>query len=292
MDALQQGDLNLAAPLYALKIAGSQGADRKVNFLIFAGNQSSPACVAKTLRTPSIAPRLQAEYATQARLFAQMGASVPQPLALLDIEGQTVMVERAIGGQALSVLMKQDAKHRKPAQIYSDLHRVLDWLAEFQHKTMGTAPGQMNITGAEGIDLPLVGCHGDFWAGNIFLQDNQLAVIDWEDYREGVLPTHDAFLFITTYALSYWQKTSKDKAFRQSFLTDNWFAHLLDKVIREYFTALNLAPTLIAPLFLHFLTEMATGADHSQARKGLQPRWQDYLKWYQAEINRSIWATH
>ena len=47
----------------------------------------------------------------------------------------------------------------------------------------------------EGKSFPLVGVHGDYWQGNIYVDDERVDVIDFEGYREG-LPCEDIAQFV------------------------------------------------------------------------------------------------
>ncbi|HEX7830472.1 MAG TPA: phosphotransferase, partial [Thermoanaerobaculia bacterium] len=50
--------------------------------------------------------------------------------------------------------------------------------------------------------LPVVGHHGDYWPGNIFIGDQRVEVIDFEGYREG-LPLEDVAYFLVMLELPF-----------------------------------------------------------------------------------------
>ncbi len=311
-EPLASAGLSLKPPLYALKIGESQGVDRKINFLIFSEGGTSPVCIAKTVRSSIGVERLHQEFEKQQALYSKVPDGIPQPIGLFDLFGHAVMLEAAISGQSLTNLLDQ-GKHRRPKEVQADITAILDWLAVFQERT---TVGHIRLADAlklpknlpeplqakaesllrqfSKVPIPLVGCHGDYWAGNFFWDDGRLSIIDWEDFAEGILPIRDALFFVTTYALSYpWRrwgkKISKAEAFERGFLQKTWLSDIIHQSLATYCDKLGIPTAVLSLLFVHFLSEMASADAHSQARKGLQQRWQQYFEQYCQYSEYTIW---
>jgi len=100
-------------------------------------------------------------------------------------------------------------------------------------------------------DVPLVMEHGDFSAPNILQDENGRAgVVDWELAEPQGLPAADLFFFLTYIAFAR-QNARKNadylKAFQQAFFGPKAWAW---PHVARYREQLNLAPEIMAPLFV------------------------------------------
>jgi tRNA A-37 threonylcarbamoyl transferase component Bud32 len=145
--------------------------------------------------------------------------SVPKVLAF-DKASAALILDRA-RGKSLEQIIREGRKGLRNPH-FTALHRAGIWLAKMQNRTQSDADGRHILSAlvvlalrdlelasvvdrevrahrAKISDLlrtlesriaaracPLVGCHGDYWPGNIFVDDDRVDVIDFEGYREGL----------------------------------------------------------------------------------------------------------
>jgi glycosyltransferase involved in cell wall biosynthesis/aminoglycoside phosphotransferase (APT) family kinase protein len=158
------------------------------------------------------------------RLFASNpGFSVPRPLGLLEDEAAVVM-ERC-SGSGLDEVIRRERSASGPEweALAVALRRAGRWLRLFQGHTRseGDAGPEALLARASAdlaacrrtMRLPrslearlerlggrigpahLVGHHGDFWPGNLYVDQKCVQAIDFEGFREG-LPCEDAAYFL------------------------------------------------------------------------------------------------
>ena len=163
--------------------------------------------------------------------LSNRGSGVPRPLHLDPDEGCLLM--EACRGTQLDVLIRAGRLSRDRARIdglTDAVHRTGTWLQHFQAATARDGdPAQVlqRIVDTAAIDLErcrggllspsaleavrsqlaglkerlapaslrVVGVHGDFWPGNVFVADRLVEVIDFEGAREG-LPYEDIAYFL------------------------------------------------------------------------------------------------
>ena len=169
----------------------------------------------------SAAVRARHEYDVLAMLHRLMPAQYSVPRALqLDEDDGSLTIERC-AGTPLDILLRDSKRASRALESLSGPFRAAGtWLREMQHATRTNAdPGAvlhaqvaLATTHAKG-DRTIVarlreleshvaarasvvaGHHGDYWPGNIFIDGDQVRVIDFEGYREG-LPLEDVAYFL------------------------------------------------------------------------------------------------
>jgi hypothetical protein len=308
---LHQAGLETRQPLTALQVAGGRGRNRKVKFLIFSGRARNPLLVVKVARSAEYRHRLRHEFQALSQVWSRpvLRPSVAQPLGLFELDRTLVMVERAVPGVSLGVLLRRQRRTRA-SQVRVDLDRAGRWLRALQQETAaGTCPfpGRLiveahrrrleQVSGSwklpagfvgqlldladhfEGCPLPRCGQHGDYWPGNVLLAGEGLGVIDWEDYRPEASPFTDLFQFTITYAQTYpargWRWPAKAAAFHRAFLEKNWFSSLVGQTIQDYFRAARLPDELVPLCLSLFLMRRAL-----PGRKDSLEPWREILAIY------------
>ncbi|MDQ3281637.1 MAG: aminoglycoside phosphotransferase family protein [Acidobacteriota bacterium] len=157
--------------------------------------------------------------------------SVPRAL-ILDEKHATVVMERA-AGTPLDRIISRERRRRTPEELEVPLRQAGRWLRLMQQHTRSDEDGRYILTSLVHLaltdldeiakrdagvrkkrgriidhihsletcvangPLPVVGHHGDFWPGNVFIAPASVEVIDFEGFREG-LPLEDV-----VYHLSY-----------------------------------------------------------------------------------------
>jgi colanic acid/amylovoran biosynthesis glycosyltransferase len=176
-------------------------------------------------------PRERARHEHQAldllhrRFASDPGFGVPRPLGLLEEEAAVVMErcqgagldelirrERSASGpewEALAVAVRRAGGWLRLFQRYTpsggDPGRALEALLARASADLAACRGTMRLP--RGLEsrlerlagrvgpTPLVGHHGDFWPGNLCVDEKCVQVIDFEGFREG-LPWEDAAYFL------------------------------------------------------------------------------------------------
>jgi Ser/Thr protein kinase RdoA (MazF antagonist) len=198
--------------------------------------------------------------------------SVPSVLAF-DKASAALILEHA-RGKSLELIIREGRNRGLLNPHYMAVHRAGIWLAKMQNRTRSAADGrhvlsalvvlalrdlelasaadrEMRTHRASTADLlrtlesrvaarpcPLVGSHGDYWPGNIFVDANRVEVIDFEGYREG-LPFEDVGQFVVhlDLYLSYPLMANMRRRLRAAFL-DSYaaFGGFVDEDALQLFT--------------------------------------------------------
>lgn len=207
--------------------------------------------------------RARHERETLCRLHRDLDRAfgVPRPLRL-ESGGATVLME-ACSGTSLERLVRQSRfaiDGERAEGLARALVRTGRWLRHFQDRTLGvdadtaaalegvverarhalmacgtTLSGRSTAVIREGLDrrarmldpgsLRVVGHHGDFWPGNVLVDEETIRVVDFEGYRQG-LPWEDAAYFrihlelLHGHVLLRWRARSLWRAFLDGYASD------------------------------------------------------------------------
>jgi hypothetical protein len=206
----------------------------------------------------SAGTRARYEYDTLLALRAAManerGTSVPRPLLVNEPLG-AIVIDRAVG-RALDERIRDGKRSRAGARDLVPLvRRAGTWLRLMQQQTRTSddaRPLIRNVVARALTDLDAIsasdwlirrrrkriaetlqsleqrvtsavtGHHGDYWPGNIFMDDARVEVIDFEGYRLG-LPIEDAAYFLVQLDLLFPRYRRRLPPLREAFL-DGYFA--------------------------------------------------------------------
>jgi aminoglycoside phosphotransferase (APT) family kinase protein len=199
-------------------------------------------------------------------------------VAYEDYHEHRLLIETAVPGRPMSPAIVR----RQPDQC---IEAALTWLLELQQATASSTPRddrdwferlveqplqQFNALLPQSAeeaglvhqtlslmrplrdhDMPLVMEHGDFSSPNILQDENgRVGVVDWELAEPKGLPAADLFFFLTYIAFAR-QNARKNadylKAFQQAFFGPKAWAW---PYVARYRERLNLAPEMLAPLFV------------------------------------------
>jgi len=201
-------------------------------------------------RSPATRARHEFEVLTRLRELMPEAYTVPRPIQLDEANGSVVM-ERA-AGTPLDVLMREHKRGKDALdRLVDPMRRAGQWLRAMQHATSdsrGRRPaGRTSAASAEEILATQVslaihnatprvaarlheleqrvlphanitcGHHGDYWPGNIFLDEERVTVIDFEGYREG-FPLEDVAYFLIELELLLPRHARYVPALRVAFL--------------------------------------------------------------------------
>jgi hypothetical protein len=145
----------------------------------------------------------------------------------------------------------------------------------------------------QGTQIPRVGCHGDFWPGNILVADNALGVIDWEDFRHCPNPFYDFFQFVILHAQVYpwrgWQTVPHEESFWNAVLKKNWYSNMILGFTQDLMGKLRIPDQYAHLLFSLYLLEQATPTAQQGVKRYQQAGlWQKRLGWYANHYQESI----
>jgi aminoglycoside phosphotransferase len=203
-----------------------------VTVLLFRKGDPYPTVVAKLPRYGPTGEPLRREAATleRVRRAVAVGALagavrdvIPRPLGLHDVDGTEVLLQTGMPGVHLVAATAGGRLH--PAKLARRLDLMLGWCLELQAASarrvtvddallagrleplaakglaaMDADPRVARLldrsletaAGLRGTALPLVVCHGDFWAGNVMAAGGRVrGVIDWERAALDDLPIWD-----------------------------------------------------------------------------------------------------
>jgi SAM-dependent methyltransferase len=195
--------------------------------LLFRDGDPTPSVVAKLPRYGTTSPSLRREAGTleavRGSLRGPVRDAVPRSLGLHRVDGTEVLLQTGSPGRHL---VAETARTRpRPGAFGRQLDLVLAWCLAMQRTSgrpetvddamiAGTleAPAAACLAALggdpavgrlldraldrartmRGTPLPLVTCHGDFWAGNVLVERGRVCgVVDWERGALGGLPFWD-----------------------------------------------------------------------------------------------------
>ncbi len=206
----------------------------KLLYFVFFDGESEPGVVAKRIRDPSFTKHLAREYDNVATAFRELPEGilrVPEPLGLDEHAG--IYLQAVIQGESMFQKLRRHGHRLGVDEVKAFFAKALEIesaLAEVSSRNGPTvwcsgaggwrtlveqAVSVHSLTAEEsallsdeaqvlrrylsGDGLRLTPQHGDFWAGNLFLDNANRWVLDWEWWGWVDLPGFDiAFLLVTT----------------------------------------------------------------------------------------------
>lgn len=219
----------------------------------------------------SAGTRAQYEHDILAMLRTSMASNtytVPRPLLVDDPSG-AIVIERA-AGEALDAMIGRGKRSADGARaLLAPLRRAGSWLRLMHRSTAKDedgAPLLQNVVDRALNDVeqlavhdwrirrrasqltarlrdlaqrvptrPVTGHHGDYWAGNIFMNDTRVDVIDFEGFRPG-LPLEDVAYFLVSLDLLFPRFRSRLPPLREAFLEGYFEGAPRDELSLQLFT--------------------------------------------------------
>ncbi|MBI2940633.1 MAG: phosphotransferase [Chloroflexi bacterium] len=272
----------------ALHFLGQLFSFHKTCFFVFVDQERAPRYLAKIPRSPRYSTGIRREYENVRSLRDQvdqdLGRTIPNPIALLEIDGHAVTIEPFFSGRPLnSILGKLDL--RSPATMERAFDLATDWLIRLHRATGRWGDGALarpleefretfpltdreeafiarmiDQARAAAPELPTVFTHGHYGAENILVEGARRLVIDWDWGKPSGPPAIDLFHFITMYCFRangleqmVGDLDDYGGAFEALYLTSGLSAELARRALARYSEALGIAPRhwkLLAALYL------------------------------------------
>ncbi len=236
-------------------------------YLIFIDDSPSPNLVVR------FSPSEDIRHAHQVaeRLHDILGDLIPKPLVLMEKNNQNISIQKGVSGHPWFQLSK---KYSSPTQIEIIHTRAIDALNKL-HKAISSSPDWTTtiLPGEElrkcyqqcidsGVTLPVetkarveqfaqafddinelatFPQHGDFCLNNLIIDDEEIHIIDFEDFGLSTMPFHDQF----TLALSFHQLSPESAHISLKTAMNNCISNTIIQP--------TLATSHLSGLFLHHL---------------------------------------
>jgi len=197
--------------------------------------------VAKAALMPQAQPRLRREFQALSLVRSQLErnpilASIPRPLALLELGREVILLEAAVDGVPLRSLLPAGRENGLHPRASGYLELSLEWLADF-HRAMAS----------EGDTLPQ---HGDFSVVNLLWQgQGRVGVVDWEYFGDEYPPMFDLFSLLSSFA----RLQQKEENFLLHFFAPGWFSQEAARLVEKYALLWGLGKGDVAEAFRLYL---------------------------------------
>lgn len=249
------------------------GADLNDNVIFFGfeGFNPEPSFVAKIPRLPSNGWVVQSEYAhlneVWERLSPNAAKFIPEPIALLQVGEQQVLVISYVHGEGLLYSAKEQFR-QKPERVQalsqevaSSLRRLhdkisiplkkdeqvpsdfLDKVATFKEYFEPSTHEQQVLSKLTDLYISQTAEHktiiqGDFWHGNIVRSAAQgnIIILDWQYSRWSTDVSLDVYLFFLAGALALSTGTDAERAKATVEVLYQWKPELLAAYLKAYGT--------------------------------------------------------
>lgn len=250
-----------------MKLGGHSSSEASLNLILFKGKDSLPKYFLKINRKIGKFSIIEQEFKDLRHLKNclphDLAATVPHPVFLGKLDDQTlIMVEKFLTGKKIDF-----NNHTQLSQLFS---KSFDWLKAFYSTTKNDtinfkwsdfkealSKGIESIETMnelrqklfailkrsnefDGIKLPISSVQGDFDFDNILMNNGEIRIIDWEDYKDSSLPFIDVEFFIFNLGQYFYRKDGHVKSFKSFFSKDTKTYKLADYYISNYCRYLGL----------------------------------------------------
>jgi len=305
--------------MHSIVVGISKDPNAKIVVLLIPNGARLPAYVVKVPTTDLAAASVELEIRTLTALERVLpgwvGRQVPRVEAVVDFKGRPALVITALAGSPMTTRYHRWRHTARPRLVAADFEMAGNWLAALQAATAGRRgpvelPGQVAdtlrarfagdprlepalaiVSEAGGrlatTSAPRTAVHGDFWAGNILVDGDDLSgVVDWEAGSLSGEPIRDLVRFAITYALYLDRHALRGvrvpghKALRAgawgagidyALSGDGWFPELFQRFLQGGMARLGADPRFWREAVLVGISEVAALADHAEfARHHLQ----------------------
>ena len=241
---------------------------KAILYFFFKGNGMIPFLVVKVSSDGRYNEELRKEYANlndiAGSLPARLKESIPATEGSGDWKGLYYYAQYYIPGEMLRETIDENRSYGDPTQ---NIRSAYEWLLGFQEATfkgvnrldglelnnllnvyrnafspakeeeafLGSIESAIEAYG--GREVGVVACHGDFFPGNILINEGRVRVIDWRFLKHSHHPYFDFFSLLLTFYTSKNGVTEIDDYeghFGKLFFEEHWMKDFFVGLSREY----------------------------------------------------------
>jgi aminoglycoside phosphotransferase len=235
-----------ASGLRSIVLGASKDPNAKITVLLVSPEGARGVLAIKAPTTDAAARAVAAEAEVLEELsllhLAELEDTVPRVVDWTDFDGRRALVTTAVPGKAMTTTYLGWRHIASADRVSSDFDAVGRWLRAFQTATAtDAAPVEMDAAvgsklrarfGTDEVEedlerltaiharlrrerVPRTAVHGDFWFGNILLQDGEVSgVVDWEAGAAEDEPVRDLVRFALMYSLYLDRRTTPNRRVR------------------------------------------------------------------------------
>jgi hypothetical protein len=295
-------------PFNWVKIGNCDMASKKVVFFLYEKHGRTPFCALKLGRYPVYAEKIECEFSIQKYLWnaTRDHPFVARPIAYIRGDISPFYLETWLPGTSLLRLMYL-GKHTSILEVRNDTRAILSQVylpflqttidptinvdlrekysrlrrlvAEECPELMISQDIQDQMSEVFRSDhshlCPGSGRHGDFWLGNLLLDQERFYLIDWENYQSESYPYFDLYHYFVTLSLNYpGRNESGSEKFLQYFLKTDWFIEIVQNSLVEVNNYLGVSPAISQIAMSIFLLDVLMIKKKESSRDH-----EDFLSW-------------
>jgi Phosphotransferase enzyme family len=265
-----------------------------VTVLLFRDGDRAPSVVAKLPRYGTTGAPLRREAsaleAVGRAVHGEVRGTIPRPLGLHVVDGTEILLQTGVPGRHL--VAATASRRLRPAMLARQIRLTMAWCLAMQTRSsrpavvddeliaakleplasagLAALDGDPRVgslldqaltqaRGLRGTPLPLVVCHGDYWAGNVLVEHGRVCgVVDWERAALDELPIWDPVKAIgsVAYHLDRYRSLPRSGPAALPHWGDlGLWAALADPQFATGFRAAFVQPGWLADMASHALTE-------------------------------------
>lgn len=269
--------LNISKPnkLAFLKIGSRGSKNGSVPFLIFGDKFHWPILFMKIPRNPEYTDSIEKEFRNLSQIRQILNSknllnSIPKPIYFGKILNRAYLIETSVNGR---IFVERITSR---FNIHREFKRVLKWITEFHSETKQEvkkidedfvkeyikkplnlflrnfnfldSPFKKNIkkeinsliVTQKGKNLPIVSQHGDLSPYNIYVDMEKIMVVDWEDALIRSPAYLDLYHFLISCSHAVHLEKDPRENFKKFLVKDNKYKDLVDHLVEEYCSQLNI----------------------------------------------------
>ncbi len=296
-------------------------------FAIFAHQQNCPHFILSMMHDENYDSNLETEY--QNLHFVRNGVDedvkslIPSPIYLGKILNRLCLIQTAAPGCSLMVLVHGKYSRAKLTKSISMFQKLVDVLMLFEKslsrisKKNSTTTLKLivdeldffinNQTGQKDLkksvekmkrqadslqgNLPVPqNQHGDFWAGNVFVQNKKISgIIDWEMFEKVSIPFNDIFSLATHCSFWHGKPDSRNYLLNEFMMQfkSSWFseqvAFWFSQYLCQHHLEAEILELMIPVILIKRANDMQKIIDKNSIR--IQNTWKELLEFYLANQN-------
>jgi len=295
--------------LESVVLGASKDPNAKVTILLVSPATKRAVYAIKVPTTAGAECAVEAEAAVLAALPCDVPVAMtfPEVVEMLEHRGRAALVTTALVGTPMTRVYLRRRHTASRDRVARDFAMAAGWLRALQDATadghgpidfdgdvatrlstrfakdpaiLGDLARLDGILGRLGQELvPRTAVHGDFWFGNLLVDGDRLAVVDWEASETSGDPVRDLVRFVISYALYLDRTTPAGRrvhghdglvagewggALEWALEAHGWFGELFRGFVRDGLERLGASPAAWRDAVLAGIAEVAAVTDDEE----------------------------